>query len=85
MKTKHLLLAWVACATATLALGEDQIVAGPKGGRLLAVAVIDATEDAASIVTEKTLWTHQVAMFGTLLFNHAKAGTYLDTLHGIDT
>jgi hypothetical protein len=36
MKTKHLLLALVACATATLALGEDQIVAGPKGGRLLA-------------------------------------------------
>jgi len=36
MKTKHLLLAVVACATATLALGEDKIVAGPKGGRLLA-------------------------------------------------
>ena len=32
----------------------------------------DAAEDAASIVAEKTLWTHQVAMFGTLLFNHAK-------------
>ena len=36
MKTKYLLLAVVACATASLALGEDQIVAGPKGGRLLA-------------------------------------------------
>ncbi len=36
MKTKHLLLALAACATASLALGEDQIVAGPKGGRLLA-------------------------------------------------
>ena len=36
MKTKHLLLALLACATASLVLGEDRIVAGPKGGRLLA-------------------------------------------------
>ena len=38
MKTRQLLLALVACATASLALGEDRIVAGPKGGRLLATA-----------------------------------------------
>src|SRR5688572_10423001 len=49
------------------------------------LACTDTTQDAAGVVAFKALRTHQIAMFGTLLFNAVKTGANLNAFDGIDT